>query len=184
MSASLDPVVGAALRVSLAALLFASVRHKLRDAAAFRAALAAYGLLPGGLLAPAAAALAAAEAGVAVALLAPGAGAAPPALAAALFALYAGAMLAALARGRAGIACGCAGLASGLGVSPALVARNGLLVAAALAAALPAAPRPLVWLDAVTLAGLVAALASLVAAAERALAGAATTARLRARRFR
>lgn len=179
MSAALDPVVGAVLRAALAWLLLSSALHKARDAAGFRAALAGYGLLPQRAVAAAAAALAAAEAGLGAALLVPGSGPAPAAGAAALFALYAGAMLAALAAGRRGIACGCAGPAAELRLGPALAARNGLLVAVAFAAALPTAARPLVWLDAVTLAGGVAALASLYAAAELSLAQAA---RLRAAR--
>ena len=173
MSAALDPVAAAVLRAALAWLLLSTALHKARDAAGFRAALAGYALLPQRAVAAAAAALAGAEAGLGAALLVPGSGPAPAAGAAALFALYAAAMLAALAAGRRGIACGCGGPAGGLRLGPAPVARSALLVAAALAAALPAAARPLVWLDAVTLAGGVAALASLYCAAELSLAQAA-----------
>ena len=53
-----------------------------------------------------------------------------------------------------------------------LIARNAVLVAAALAAALPAAARPLHGLDAPTIAGGAAALAALYAAVDAALANA------------
>lgn len=167
MTPALDPVVGGTLRGALALLLVGAALHKLRDRAAFRAALAGYGLLPGSSLPAVASLLAAAELAIAAALLLP-AGARTAALAAAgLLALYAGAMLAALAAGRRGIDCGCAGPAGAKPLGPGLVARNGMLVVAALAASLPATPRSVSWLDAVTVTGAVAALACLFAAAEQ-----------------
>jgi hypothetical protein len=165
MTPTLDPAVAGALRGGLALLLFGASLHKLRDRAGFRAALAGYALLPTGSLAAAAASLAAAELAIA-GLLVPGAGRPAGLAAAALFALYAGAMLAALAAGRRGIDCGCAGPAGSQPLGPALVARNALLVVAALAASLPATPRSLAWVDAVTVAGAIAAGSCLLAAVE------------------
>ena len=166
MTPALDPVVGGTLRGALALLFVGAALHKLRDRAGFRAALAGYGLLPGGSLPAAASLLAAAELAIAAGLLVPGCGRTAALAAAGLLALYAGAMLAALAAGRRGIDCGCAGPAGSKPLGPALVASNGILVAAALAASLPVTPRAVSWIDAVTVAGAVAALACLFAAAE------------------
>jgi hypothetical protein len=172
LGAGLDPVAAGVLRGGLALLLLSAAHHKLHRAAAFRAALAGYGLLPERAVPGVAAALAGAEAAVGAALLVPGTGAPPALAAAALLALYGLAMLAALARGRRGIDCGCFGPAGpqARALGPGLVARNAFLVAAALAAALPANPRPLSWIDAVTLAGAVATLGCVWAATELSLA--------------
>jgi hypothetical protein len=169
VSAAVDPVLAGALRVALALLLLPAAWHKARDPARFRAALAGYGLLPERALPAAPWLLAAAELAVGAALLLPGSGAPPALAAAALLALYAGAMVAALAAGRRGIECGCGGPAGARPLGPGLVARNAVLAAAALAAALPVAPRPLVWIDALSLAGAVAAAGLLFAAAELSL---------------
>jgi hypothetical protein len=162
---ALDPALALALRGGLCGVFVSGALHKLREPARFRAALAGYALLPARAVGPAAHLLAAAELAVAAALLVPGAGAAPELAAAALLALYAGAMGAALGAGRGGIECGCGGLLGARPLGPLHVARNAALVAASLAAALPTAPRPLVWLDALTVAGALAALGCLVAAA-------------------
>jgi hypothetical protein len=166
---ALDPVLAGALRGGLAMLLLAASLHKLRDGAGFRAALAGYGLLPERSLAAVAALLAAAELAIAAGLLVPAAARPAGLAAAALFALYAGAMLAALAAGRRGIDCGCAGPAGSRPLGPSLVARNALLVALALAASFPVAPRSLAWIDALSVAGAIAAGACLLAAAELSL---------------
>jgi hypothetical protein len=160
----LDPVAAAALRGGLAWLLFAAARHKLRGRAGFRAALAGYGLLPARAVPAAVWLFAAAELAIAAALCVPAVGSAAALAAASLLALYAGAMAVALAAGRHGIDCGCAGPAGSRPLGPGLVARNGLLVAAALAASLPVGPRALVWIDALTLAGALAAGGCLLAA--------------------
>jgi uncharacterized membrane protein YphA (DoxX/SURF4 family) len=169
----LDPAARAVLRLALAWLFARAAAHKLRDPRGFRAALADYRLLPEALLAPAAAAVAGAELALAVLLLAPGAGPLPALAAAALLVLYTAAIAVNLARGRRHIACGCAGPAAEAPLHEALLARNAGLVGLALAAALPAAPRPLEALDAASVAGGAAALALLLAAAEVAIANAA-----------
>ncbi len=182
MMPALDPALAAALRGGLAMLFLATSLHKLRDRAGFRAALAGYGLLPERAVAAVAALLAAAELAIATGLLVPG-GAGPAGLAAAaLFALYAGAMLAALAAGRRGIDCGCAGPAGSRPLGPSLVARNALLVVLALGASLPVAPRSLAWIDVVSVAGAIAAGACLLAAVELSLEQAARGRALRRRR--
>jgi len=178
---ALDPAVALALRLALAALLLSAALHKARDLRGFAVALAGYGLLPAGWSRPVARALPAVEATLGLALLVPGAGA-PAALAgAALLSLYTAAAAAALGRGRRGLPCGCGGPAGAGVLGPALLARNAVLVTLALVAALPFATRPLVWLDAVTVAGALAALALVYAAVDRLLANGPELRALRAR---
>lgn len=177
---ALDPALRGALRVLLAGVMGWAAAHKLRDPAAFRAALAAYALLPRRSVAPVAAGLVALEASIAAGLLWPGAGATPALCAAALLALYAGAIAVNLARGRRDIDCGCAGPAGGRPLHGSLLARNAVLVAAAALAALPASGRVLGALDAVTIAGAGVALMLVYAAADAALAQAPRLAALRA----
>jgi hypothetical protein len=169
----LDPAARAVLRLALAWLFARAAAHKLRDLRGFRAALADYRLLPEALLAPAAAAVAGAEATLAAWLLAPGAGSVPALAAASLLLVYTAAIAVNLARGRRHIACGCAGPAAAAPLHEALLVRNAGLVALALAAALPAVPRTLEPIDAASVAGGAAALALLLAAAEVAIANAA-----------
>lgn len=182
MTPGLDPALSGVLRGGLALLFFSAAAHKVRDAAGFRAAVAAYGLLPARAVPAAATLIVASELAIAAALLVPGAGAAPGLAAAALLALYAGSMLAALAAGRRGIDCGCGGPAGARRLGPAHVVRNAVLVAAALASSLPPSPRPLVWIDALTAAGAVAVLGCLLAAAELSLDQASRGRALRRRR--
>lgn len=176
---ALDPALQWTLRVALACLLLAAGLHKLRRGAAFRAALADYRLLPARLTAPAAHGLAALELGTGLALLAAPLAGGAAALAAALFALYGAAVALNLARGRRHIDCGCGPAPRPLGAS--LVARNALLVLAAGLAALPAAARPLVWIDALTVGAGALVLALLYTALDGALAHAPRLAALRSR---
>jgi hypothetical protein len=150
----IDPVLPLVIRAGGALLLASAARHKLRDREGFRAALAGYGLLPGWSAPFAAGVFVAGELAIGLALLAtPRAGIA----AAALLALYALAVGVNLARGRRHIDCGCGGAPQTL--SAWLVARNVVLAAGFAACALPADERALVALDAVSVAGGVAALA-------------------------
>jgi hypothetical protein len=89
--------------------------------------------------------------------------------------LYGFAIAVNLARGRRDIDCGCGGPAGRQTLSEALVLRNALLAAAALASALPLAPRALGWLDALTATAAVASTALLYAAASQLLARPAPT---------
>ncbi len=177
----LDPALELVLRGALALLFGSSALHKARDPAAFRAALEGYALLPARLGGVAVLALTSAEALLAATLLAPASlGARAPALlaAVALLGLYAAAIAVNLARGRRDIDCGCAGPRSRQPLSGWLVARNALLAALALACARGVAPRPLVWIDAVTVAGGIVLLAAAWSAAHGLLAHAAALARL------
>ena len=164
---SLDPALQGVLRGGLVLLFAAAALHKLRAPREFVATLADYRLLPGALVPAAAAALAGAEVALAAALGVRRFEPAAPLAAAGLLALYSFAIAANLARGRREIDCGCLGPAGRQPLSGGLLARNALLVAACLALAAPAAPRTLLWMDAVTVAGGVAVLALLWSAAHR-----------------
>jgi hypothetical protein len=179
LGASLDPAVGLTLRAGLAGLFLWAAAHKLRDLAAFRRAVAAYALLPPRVVAAASLLLAGAEVLIGLGLLHPASDAQAALAAAAVLVLYSGAIGINLLHGRRDIDCGCAGPARSQPLTPGLVARNGALIAAALGAALPAAARPLVWLDGMTVAGCVAAGALLSTAAGEALAAAPRLAALR-----
>lgn len=161
----IDPAAALTLRLLLAAVLARAAWHKARDLRAFAAAVADYRLLPGAWAAAAAAGFLVAEIGLAGGLLLPPVARAASLGAGALLCLYAAAIGTNLLRGRRHIDCGCAGPARRQPLSGWLVARNGALVAAAMAAALPAAPRALGGLDLFTVAaGAVALLAASVAA--------------------
>lgn len=169
----MDPAVDNALRGALALLLLAAGLHKLRDPERFRAVLRDYRLLPARIADVAAPCVIAAELGLGLGLLAPvwaalapGAGFAPaarvlaPLGAGLLFAAYGAAIGVNLARGRRDIDCGCAGPGRVQPLSGWLLPRNGALVVAALACALPVEPRTLLWPDAVTMAASVSALSA------------------------
>jgi hypothetical protein len=102
----------------------------------------------------------AAEAAVAVLLVAPATSAIGKAGAVALMVAYAAAIGVNLARGRRHIDCGCAGPRARRPIGAGLVVRNALLAAVALAALAPVHARPLVWVDALTVSGAVFALAA------------------------
>jgi len=170
---AVDPVVQRALAAGAALLFLSASVHKLRDGAAFRAALAAYGVLPRGALPAVARAIPLAELGVALTCLAPGGGAIGCLAGATLLAVYSGAIAFNLARGRRAIDCGCGGLVGDQPLSTGLLARNAGLFGLLVLAALPESPRPLVWLDAVSTGGLLLALGAFHVALDVALANAA-----------
>lgn len=169
---ALDPILHVTLRATLALLFVWSASHKLRDVTGFRAALANYQLVPDRWLGSTAMLLTAAELGIAIGLCFPASGARAAFAAAGLLALYAAAIATNLVRGRRDIDCGCAGVAGQHPLSAALVARNGILGAAALASALPVAPRSLTWVDGMTACASVAMLALLYAAVDGLMANA------------
>ena len=178
----LDPAIELVLRGGLALLLLGAALHKARDFAAFRSAVIGYALAPERVAGAIAALLTGAEAAIAAALLAPASiGLRAPALVATalLLALYAAAIAVNLARGRRDIDCGCAGPAARQPLSEWLLARNALLIAAALLGLGGVSSRPLVWIDALTVSGGVAMLVATWLAAHRLLANAPAIARLR-----
>lgn len=141
----IDPALHIILATALAMLLANAGVHKLRNGTRFAAQLDAYRLLPAGLVAPIARLLGPLELVLALALLAPSARAAAGFGCALLLLGYALAMGINLARGRVDIDCGCGDLPQPL--APGLLARNGVLAAAALILVLPAGSRPLAWAD-------------------------------------
>ncbi|MBW2726382.1 MAG: methylamine utilization protein MauE, partial [Deltaproteobacteria bacterium] len=92
------------------------------------------------------------------------------AMAALLLGVYSAAIAVNLVRGRRGIDCGCLGPAADQSISPALLGRNAILVAGALAAMLPAGHRSLHWVDSLTFVAGLATLSLLFIAANQLLA--------------
>ncbi|MFO1268505.1 MAG: MauE/DoxX family redox-associated membrane protein [Rubrivivax sp.] len=155
---SIDPAASHGLAAALAALLLLGAFAKLRDLALFRAAVEGYGLVPERFAGAVAVVLPCAEAACGLLLLPLATRSAGAIAAAALVGCVTLAVLAALARGRGGIDCGCGGGSAGGGDVPlgaGLVARNAALVALALAAAAPPSSRALHAVDALSIAGTV-----------------------------
>ncbi|HVN37256.1 MAG TPA: MauE/DoxX family redox-associated membrane protein [Myxococcota bacterium] len=161
---AVDPAVHAWLCASLGLLFAFASAHKLRAPRAFAAQLAEYRLVPDAASLPLGFALGAGELALALALCTPALSRAAALGAALLLALYAGAISIDLARGLDDFDCGCGLAPRPLG--PGLVARNGLLAAGALVAALPALPRALGAVDALTIAAGTLCFALLFAAAD------------------
>ncbi|MEO6029633.1 MAG: MauE/DoxX family redox-associated membrane protein [Candidatus Binatia bacterium] len=175
-----DPLLVLVVRGALAVLFASAAWHKLRARDEFAAILAAYRLLPGSLVVPATAVIAATELGVAGALVLPNLRLIGALGATGLLALYSLAIGANLLRGRRTIDCGCGALGARQPISEWLLVRNALLAAAAAVTAQPVVGRQLEWVDGVTLVGGVAVAAcawtaahGLAAAAQRVAARAA-----------
>jgi hypothetical protein len=175
----MDPVIDLTARTALALLFVVAAAHKLRDVATFRATFRDYRLVPAALAGSLATLVPSAELAVAALLLAPGTGVVGKIGGAGLLVVYAAAVAVNLARGRRHIDCGCAGPHAQRPIGGGIVVRNALLAAAALAALVPVRPRPLLWIDALTVSGAVVALAALYLAADRLMAVGPALARLR-----
>jgi hypothetical protein len=172
---TIDPALDLALRAALSLLLLGAAIHKLRDLRTFRATLAEYRLLPVAAVSAGAAGVAGAEV-----LLAVGLHVAPrEALVgtAALLIVYAGAIAINLARGRRDLDCGCGGPRRT--ISGKLVARNTMLAALAVVGLLPPSPRPITWLDAITIVAATVFAAATYATVDRMIADAPALARVR-----
>ena len=175
----MDPAIDLTLRAALALLFVVAATHKLRDVAVFQATFDDYRLVPKALAGAVALVVPPAEIAVAVLLVAPDTSALGKIGAAGLLVVYATAVGVNLVRGRRHIDCGCAGPHARRPIGRGIVVRNAFLAAAALAALARVHPRPLVWLDALTVSGAVLALAALYVAAERLMAHGPALARLR-----
>lgn len=138
---TLDPIVDFMLRGGLAAIFAMAAWHKLRDRATFEGQLAAYDILPENLVHPVARAVPLIEAALVLFVLMRSEHASVAA--ASLFLIYAIAIGYNLARGRRDIDCGCGGPDGKQVLHPALVARNLVLMAGALALSWPVEPRAL-----------------------------------------
>jgi hypothetical protein len=169
---AVDATVTLTLRAALAVLFCSAAAHKLRDLPRFRSALAAYRLVPSRCLRVFATVLIAAEIGVGGGLLAPGVGHRAALAAAGMLLVYSAAIGINLLRGRRLIDCGCLGAAARRPLNWGLLARNAVLMAAALIGALPGAVRGPTWIDAVTVGAGVATLALLYGAVDGLMANA------------
>jgi hypothetical protein len=161
VSVAFDPVVVHALAAAVALVLLVAAMQKLRDLPAFAAAVEQYRLLPLPLVWPVTLSLPVAEAAAGVMLLFEGTRTPGAALSFALVGFVTLAVSVNVARGRVDIDCGCGGIEGRQRLSWGLVARNAVLMAAALAAGGAPAPRALQWVDRVTeVAGMLALFAA------------------------
>jgi hypothetical protein len=147
-----DPVFVWIARLGLSLLFASAAWHKARDLEAFQDSVVAYQVAPEMLARAAAPLFLGLEIVLAAALLW-GDAVAAPGIAASLLALYTAAITWNLMRGRRDIDCGCLGPGRRQPLSEALVARNLLLIGAALLAAAPISTRPTSWIDAITVLG-------------------------------
>ena len=165
-----DPVLVWISRLVVALLFAAAGLSKLRRPAAFREAVAAYDLIPGRAVAPAAWTLAAAEVIGAALLLWPAGRVAGAVLLGAMLLVFSAAVAISIGRGRTDIDCGCwlfgARQTAGQGrLGPSILARNGGLAMLVFAASLSAEGRLLGALDWLTVASGTAAAVGLFAIA-------------------
>jgi len=167
---TIDPIVAWVLRASLALLFALAAWHKLRDVTGFRETLREYRVLPDVFVSSAAGTVIATEVLTSLALCISGAASMGAAMAALLLGSYSAAIAVNLIRGRRSIDCGCLGPAADQSISPALLGRNAILVAGALAAMLPAGHRSLHWVDSLTFVAGLATLSLLFIAANQLLA--------------
>ncbi len=142
-----DPVVTHLVAAALAIVLLVGAWQKLRDLAAFRAALEAYELLPVAVAGLFAWALPVTEAVAGLALVIERTRIPGVMLAAGLLAVVTSAVVINLLRGRHGLSCGCGGIEDEQTLSWALVLRNGVLLALLALVSFAPATRALLWLD-------------------------------------
>ncbi len=166
-SLALDPIPIWLMRGALAVLFAYSASHKLRDINAFDATLRGYRIIPESWAKPAAWSFPAVELCLVALLLLPQWAPLAGMAGAALLSIYSIAIGTNLARGRRDIDCGCLGPSQRQPLSSWLLARNGLLIIAAVSASHSPAPRTLAWIDGVSLIGGLMTLALLFLAANQ-----------------
>jgi hypothetical protein len=145
----IDPLLLIVIRVGLGLMFLLAAVHKLGNLARFRAVLADYRVLPPALVPLASRLVPVMETGIGLGWLAAASAPVVPAATVAILLAYTAGIAVNLHRGRVHISCGCGfGNAAGADtLSIGLVARNGLLVAAASVALLPAQVRSLGVVD-------------------------------------
>ena len=146
----MDPLLDWVLRAGLASLFAVAAIHKVRDRDAFARTLRDYRLLPERLCGPLVPVLIGCEALLAGLLLAQGNRLEASLAASGVLAVYTAAIGINLARGRREIDCGCLGPGHRQPLSGWLLARNGLLLFAALLVVLPPSQRVLGSVDAIS----------------------------------
>ncbi|MCV6627194.1 MAG: hypothetical protein OIF38_13925 [Cellvibrionaceae bacterium] len=166
-------VLAQAAALFLAGIFLQATWHKLKPANRpyYQQLLASYDWLPlgRGLIPALVLALGAAELLLALSLLWPSSRALAALLAALLLALYFAVLAVQLIQGKRDADCGCAGPASGLQISPALLLRNGVLILLALSAYWV---RPLAWQESAVAIALASLMVLAYVSAERLLANA------------
>lgn len=167
----LDPVLTRALGAALSVVLLAGAWQKLREPEVFAAALDNYRLLPDALVPIVARLLPLVELAAGLLLLFPATVVYGGMLSLALLQLVTAAVIANLMRGHTDIDCGCGGL-SQQPLSWGLVGRNAVLVAMAILAMHDDAGRDFVWIDYLTLLGVVLAVLGLYVSANQIMANA------------
>ena len=165
-----DPVVTQGVAAALAMLLLVGAWQKLRDVAAFSAALEAYELLPAVLLGPFSWLLPLCEALAGLTLVIDRSREFGALLAMALLAVVTTAVIISLLRGRSDLRCGCGGIEDDQTLSWALVVRNGVLLCLFAVTRATPALRELLWLDYLSVAAGACALYGLYAMANQLLA--------------
>ena len=170
----LDPLIVKAISIGLGLMFVIAAYHKLVDSSGFRVTLLEYQVLPETLVGSASRVIPIVELLLGCCWLIPAIAGDLVALAsAALLAAYACAIVVNLGRGRVHFDCGC-GFGGKSGneqfLSGGLVARNVILIAAALITMLPVTGRPLTAADYVTLAAALVAGALLFGAANQLMA--------------
>jgi uncharacterized membrane protein YphA (DoxX/SURF4 family) len=144
---TLDPSIALAIRFAMALLFAAAAFHKLSDLQRFRLTLAAYRVMPDGVVVRVSTVVIGFEMALAIGFLIPGLHATVALGAASLLIAYTAAIAINIARGRRDIDCGCGGPDSSQPISTGLITRNALLiVAVSMTATVPSA-RTLTWLD-------------------------------------
>lgn len=163
----IDPVFELPLRLALSLLFGRAAWHKLSDWSRFEATIRDYALLPASMGLGVARALPLVEGGIALGLLFPGTRAVAAVAGISILLLYTGAIGVNLARGRRDIDCGCFGSSARAPLSFMLVMRNVALFAATTMMLWPIRERGLIWVDWLTIAATLIALALLGSAGQR-----------------
>lgn len=160
----MDPVVQTSVAFALAALWLTGAARKLVRFREFGATVSEYRVLPGVLTFPSATLVIGLELGLAIALLTPALRWLGLVGSCGLLMLYVAVIGVNLLRGRRDIDCGCSGPGTHQPLGGWLVWRNLGLIAGSLVGLLPAAARPLVWVDSISIAATVVVLGTLYAA--------------------
>jgi Methylamine utilisation protein MauE len=168
----IDPVLGWTAAVAAAAIFAASGALKFYDLETFRGAVTNYRLIPEWLATPFAWVAPVVEGAAALGLLLSPIRASAALVLIALLGVFTGAIVINLARGRTDIDCGCFGPALRQRLSWWLLLRNGALFALLTIALIPAATRPMDFLDFATMGMAVATVVVLYTAANYLIANA------------
>jgi hypothetical protein len=161
-----DPAIRLLIALCTALLFVSAAIHKLREPMRFAAALAAYEILPGPLVASVARLLPLVELSCAVGVLVEATRYWSAVCAIGLLVAYSAAIATNLWRGRAHIDCGCAGFVGRRPLAGWMVARNAVVAVSLVALLADSGTRVLTWTDALTVFGGVSVTVCLYVAVE------------------